>query len=173
MSENPVAAPSMASDVRSRARPGRPPWDLSVGAVLVAALFALPGGYVLWRALTGGALHLLTERRSLEPLWRTVQLAFLVSASAALLGTVLAQQGRANPESGFRETKTSQLVAEKFQELGIPHQRDFHRHIAAYLCGLDVQVDDAGMGGEWVGFAGDAVVEPHGQTYDNVGLVNG
>ena len=90
MSENPVAAPSTASDVRSRARTGRPPWDLSVGAVLVAALFALPGGYVLWRALTGGALHLLAERRSLEPLWRTVQLAFLVSASAALLGTALA-----------------------------------------------------------------------------------
>ena len=90
MSENPVAAPSTASDVRSRARTGRPPWDLSVGAVLVATLFALPGGYVLWRALTGGALHLLAERRSLEPLWRTVQLAFLVSASAALLGTVLA-----------------------------------------------------------------------------------
>ena len=90
MSENPVAAPSAASDVRSRARTGRPPWDLSVGAVLVATLFALPGGYVLWRALTGGALHLLAERRSLEPLWRTVQLAFLVSASAALLGTVLA-----------------------------------------------------------------------------------
>ena len=35
----------------------------------------------------------------------------------------MAQQVLANPESGFRETKTSQLVAEKFQELGIPHQR--------------------------------------------------
>ena len=35
----------------------------------------------------------------------------------------VAQQVLANPEAGFRETKTSQLVAQKFQELGIPHQR--------------------------------------------------
>ena len=35
----------------------------------------------------------------------------------------VAQQVLANPEAGFRETKTSQLVAEKFQELGISHQR--------------------------------------------------
>ena len=90
MSETSAATPTTEGAARSRAGTGRPPWALSGGAVLVAALFALPGGYVLWRALTGGALHLLTERRSLEPLWRTVQLAFLVSASAALLGTVLA-----------------------------------------------------------------------------------
>ncbi|HJM31877.1 MAG TPA: hypothetical protein QGI23_06045, partial [Acidimicrobiales bacterium] len=77
MSENPAAAPSTANAARSRAGIGQPPWDLSVGAIAVATLFALPGGYVLWRALTGGALHLLVERRSLEPLWHTVQLAFL------------------------------------------------------------------------------------------------
>ena len=35
----------------------------------------------------------------------------------------LAQQVLANPEAGFRETKTSQLVAQTFQELGINHQR--------------------------------------------------
>ena len=35
----------------------------------------------------------------------------------------VAQQVLANPEAGFRETKTSQLVAQKFQELGISHQR--------------------------------------------------
>jgi len=34
----------------------------------------------------------------------------------------LAQQVLANPEAGFREVKTAQLVAEKFQELGISHQ---------------------------------------------------
>ncbi len=34
----------------------------------------------------------------------------------------LAQQVLANPEAGFRETKTAQLVAQKFQELGIKHQ---------------------------------------------------
>jgi len=35
----------------------------------------------------------------------------------------VAQQVLANPEAGFRETKTSQLVAQKFEELGISHQR--------------------------------------------------
>ena len=34
----------------------------------------------------------------------------------------LAQQVLANPEAGFREVKTAQLVAEKFQELGIQHE---------------------------------------------------
>ena len=34
----------------------------------------------------------------------------------------LAQQVLANPEAGFREVKTAQLVAQKFQELGIQHQ---------------------------------------------------
>ena len=82
--------PPATGVARYRAGTGRPPWQLSGSAVLVAALFALPGGYVVWRALTGGALHLLVERRALEPLWRTVQLAVLVSASAAVLGTGLA-----------------------------------------------------------------------------------
>ena len=35
----------------------------------------------------------------------------------------VAQQVLANPEAGFRETKTAQLVAQKFDELGIPHRR--------------------------------------------------
>lgn len=35
----------------------------------------------------------------------------------------LAQQVLANPEAGFREIKTAKLVADKFQELGIPHQQ--------------------------------------------------
>lgn len=34
----------------------------------------------------------------------------------------LAKQVLANPEAGFRELKTAQLVAQKFQELGIQHQ---------------------------------------------------
>jgi amidohydrolase len=34
----------------------------------------------------------------------------------------LAKQVLANPEAGFREFKTAQLVAQKFQELGIQHQ---------------------------------------------------
>ena len=35
----------------------------------------------------------------------------------------VAQQVLANPEAGFRETKTAQLVARKFQEMGIQHER--------------------------------------------------
>jgi len=34
----------------------------------------------------------------------------------------IAQHVLANPEAGFRETKTAQLVAQKFQELGIQHE---------------------------------------------------
>jgi len=34
----------------------------------------------------------------------------------------LAQQVLANPEAGFREVKTAQLVAERFQEMGIQHE---------------------------------------------------
>ncbi|MCH7737877.1 MAG: amidohydrolase [Chloroflexi bacterium] len=34
----------------------------------------------------------------------------------------LAQQVLANPEAGFRETKTAQLVSQKFQELGVQHE---------------------------------------------------
>jgi len=76
------------------ARParGRPPTLLVAASVLVAAAFALPGGYVAWRVLGGSEspLALLTSRRTLMPLWRTVQLAVLVSASTAVLGTALA-----------------------------------------------------------------------------------
>ncbi|HAQ22539.1 MAG TPA: hypothetical protein DCR10_03235, partial [Acidimicrobiaceae bacterium] len=73
-----------------RVTPSRPPWQLSASTVVVAVLFALPGGYVIWRATTGGSLGLLLDRRSLDPLWRTVQLAVAVSASTAVLGTGLA-----------------------------------------------------------------------------------
>ncbi|MEC9445987.1 MAG: amidohydrolase, partial [Chloroflexota bacterium] len=34
----------------------------------------------------------------------------------------VAQQVLATPEAGFRETKTAQLVAQKFQEMGIQHE---------------------------------------------------
>jgi len=71
---------------------GRPPLLLLTAAVLVAAAFALPGGYVAWRVIGGAEspLTLLASRRTLAPLWRTVQLAVLVSASTAVLGTALA-----------------------------------------------------------------------------------
>ena len=47
---------------------------------------------MVWRVLTasGNPLGLLVERRTLEPLWRTIQLAVLVAVAAAVLGTGLA-----------------------------------------------------------------------------------
>ncbi len=77
---------------RRRAGVGRPPKPLLGTAILIAALFALPGGYVAWRAAGGSEspLALLGSRQTLDPLWRTVQLAALVSVSTALLGTGLA-----------------------------------------------------------------------------------
>ena len=77
---------------RRRTGVGRPPKPLLATAILIAALFALPGGYVAWRAAGGSEspLALLGSRQTLDPLWRTVQLAALVSVSTALLGTGLA-----------------------------------------------------------------------------------
>ena len=34
----------------------------------------------------------------------------------------VAQQILANPEAGFRETKTAKLISDKFQELGVRHK---------------------------------------------------
>ncbi|MEO2171728.1 MAG: iron ABC transporter permease, partial [Acidimicrobiales bacterium] len=78
--------------VGHRAGVRRPPRTLTAAAVVTAALFALPGGYVVWRVMGGSAspLALLASRGTLEPLWRTIQLAALVSASTAVLGTGLA-----------------------------------------------------------------------------------
>lgn len=78
--------------VGHRAGVRRPPRTLTATAVVTAALFALPGGYVVWRVMGGSAspLALLASRGTLEPLWRTIQLAVLVSASTAVLGTGLA-----------------------------------------------------------------------------------
>ncbi len=78
--------------VGHRAGVRRPPRTLVAAAVVTAALFALPGGYVVWRVMggSGSPLALLASRRTLEPLWRTIQLAVLVSTSTAVLGTGLA-----------------------------------------------------------------------------------
>jgi iron(III) transport system permease protein len=67
----------------------RPPAPrlLVVASVAVAVLFALPGLYVLWRAI--GLRADLGELRGeiAAPLWRTIQLATLVAATAAVIGT--------------------------------------------------------------------------------------
>jgi len=78
--------------VRHRAGAGRPPRSLVSANLLIAVLFAIPGGYVVWRAATtgGGQFATIASRPTLEPLWRTIQLGLLVSTAAAFIGTGLA-----------------------------------------------------------------------------------
>ncbi|MDJ0767474.1 MAG: iron ABC transporter permease [Ilumatobacter sp.] len=59
-------------------------------AVAIGATFTIPGWLVLWRAfrLDVGLDTVWTDLRA--PLWRTIQLATLVSATAAVVGTGLA-----------------------------------------------------------------------------------
>ena len=66
------------------------PLPLTVTACAAAVLFATPALYVFWRVFTTGTDlgELWSEVPS--PLWRTVQLAILVSISAAAVGTSLA-----------------------------------------------------------------------------------
>lgn len=70
----------------------RPPWALRIVGIAIAILFAFPGVYLVFRNFSSGAepLELLTSSRTLEPLWRTIKLAVLVSLSAAVLGVALA-----------------------------------------------------------------------------------
>ena len=72
----------------ARAEAGRVPRQL--GVVAIAALFVAPGVLIVWRAANfgGSVTETLAELR--EPAWRSLQLALLVSLSAAVLGTALA-----------------------------------------------------------------------------------
>lgn len=68
------------------------PRSLRLIGIVLAAAFAFPGGYLIWRNFTAGAdpAGLLLSRRTMEPLGRTLILATLVSVSALVLGTTLA-----------------------------------------------------------------------------------
>jgi len=114
---------------RVRARRGRPQLHLVAAAVLVAAAFALPGGYVVWRVIGGteSPLALLTSSRTLSPLWRTVQLAVLVSASTAVLGSALAWI-----------TTRSDLVGRRFWRIVVPLPLVYPSFVgaAAFISGL-------------------------------------
>jgi iron(III) transport system permease protein len=68
----------------------RGPVGLRAVAVAVAAIFLAPVVYVLWRAATldGDLGNLIEEVRG--PLWRTVQLAILVSVATGVVGTAMA-----------------------------------------------------------------------------------
>jgi iron(III) transport system permease protein len=61
-------------------------------SLLVGTAFAAPFGYLLWRNVMLGSdlVDTLFDGATLGPLWRTVQLATLVSLSTAVLGTALA-----------------------------------------------------------------------------------
>ena len=70
----------------------RPPLGLRVAALLIAVVLGLPALYLIVRNFTEGADPggLLLSSRVLQPLWRTVQLAVLVSLSAGVIGTATA-----------------------------------------------------------------------------------
>ena len=81
-----VASVAPVSAVPSRPRVA----PATVLAGVVAIAFAVPGLLVVWRALRADiALGELWSDLA-APLWRTIQLATLVSATAAVLGTALA-----------------------------------------------------------------------------------
>ncbi len=63
---------------------------LSLLSAALGALFAVPAVFVVWRTFRLGASFSETFSEIPGPLWRTIQLAGLVSTSAALLGTLLA-----------------------------------------------------------------------------------
>ena len=68
------------------------PLSLRAAALLTTVLLAGPGVYLIIRNFTDDAdpAGLLFSERTLAPLWRTLQLATLVSVSTAILGTGLA-----------------------------------------------------------------------------------
>jgi iron(III) transport system permease protein len=73
-------------------RRGRPSLLLVVVAALVGAAFAAPFGYLVARnaAEGGDVVAVLTSRRALEPLARSLVLGVTVAAASAVLGTTLA-----------------------------------------------------------------------------------
>lgn len=74
------------------AAPGRRPHGLRAATLITSALFAAPALYLVVRSLTDDAdpKSLLVSDRTSGPLWRTIQLAVLVSVSAAVIGTATA-----------------------------------------------------------------------------------
>ena len=68
------------------------PHGLRLATLLTSALFAAPALYLIVRSLTDDADpgSLLISERTAGPLWRTIQLAVLVSCSAAVIGTAAA-----------------------------------------------------------------------------------
>lgn len=68
----------------------RRPTPLGLVGLAIGALFSIPAGFVVVRTVRLDAPIGDTWREIDGPLWRTIQLAVLVSASAAVVGTLLA-----------------------------------------------------------------------------------
>ncbi len=120
----------------------------------MAAAFALPGGYVTWRVIGGteSPLALLASHRTLAPLWRTVQLAVLVSASTAVLGTALA----------WITTRTD-LAGRRFWRIVVPLPLVYPSFVgaAAFISGLSPGGIVHDLAGD-LGF--DLAIRLHGLT---------
>ena len=71
-------------------RADRAPLPLRGLAVAIAVVFATPVAYVLWRVLTLEAAFSDVMHESMGPLWRTMQLAVIVSVATGVVGTGLA-----------------------------------------------------------------------------------
>lgn len=71
---------------------GRRLYGLRAATLLTSGLFAAPAVYLIVRSLTDDAdpVALLVSERTAGPLWRTIQLAVLVSVSAGVIGTAAA-----------------------------------------------------------------------------------
>lgn len=83
-----ATAPSVAPARRARRRG---PAAVTAAALILAAVFTAPFGYLLYGTLTEAqASSLLVSRDMLGPLWRTLQLALVVSVSTSVIGTAAA-----------------------------------------------------------------------------------
>lgn len=76
--------------LRSAKRMNWAPSPLGVLGLLIGTFFAIPAGFVVARTVALDAAIGDTWREIDGPLWRTIQLAVLVSVSAAVIGTLLA-----------------------------------------------------------------------------------
>lgn len=83
-------APEVQPGTRRPAR--RATWLLALVSLAIAAVFAAPTGYLVWRStdLDADLWSTISSSTTLEPLARSLTLAVLVSVTAAVIGTGLA-----------------------------------------------------------------------------------
>ncbi len=86
VADAPIEAPESGARGRRRSRPG----PLSIVGLAIGVLFSVPAAYIVYETISLDAPFGDTIDEIAAPLWRTLQLGVLVSASAAVLGTLLA-----------------------------------------------------------------------------------